>query len=106
MRADFGFGPQVRAHGGWTFEQARLTAPPRATMRQHDLSNNREVRLQSRRLNVLNLSYGMFAEAGYEDSQLGWSARGASILRYAHGGNAVVVKSAGNDAVAVGSATA
>lgn len=105
MRADFGFGSQVRAHGGWTFEQARLTAP-RATMRQHDLSNNRAVRLQSRRLNVLNLSYGMFAEAGYEDSQLGWSAREASILRYAHGGNAVVVKSAGNDAVAVGSATA
>jgi hypothetical protein len=105
MRGDFGFGSQVRAHGGWTFEQARLTAP-RATMRQHDLANNRAVRLQSRRLNVLNLSYGMFAEAGYADSDLGWGAREASILRYAHGGNAVVVKAAGNDRVAVGSATA
>jgi hypothetical protein len=105
MRGDLGFGSQVRAHGGWTSEQARLTAP-QASIALHDFTNGRAVSLLSRRLNVLNLSYGMFAEAGYEDSQLGWSAREASILRYAHGGNAVVVKAAGNDRVAVGTATA
>lgn len=104
LRGDLGFGSQVRAHGGWTSGQARLTAP-RASIALHDFTNERAVRLQSRRLNVLNLSYGMFAEAGYEDNQLGWSAREGSILRYAHGGNAVVVKAAGNDRVAVGTAT-
>lgn len=104
LRGDLGFGAQVRAHGGWTSEMARLTAP-KATMRLHDFSNERAVRLQSRRLNVLNLSYGMFAEAGYATEQIGWGAREESILRYAHDGAAVVVKAAGNDAVAVGAAT-
>jgi subtilisin family serine protease len=104
MRGDLGFGSQQRTHGGWTSEQVRLTAP-RATVRLQDFSNTRAVALQSRQLNVLNLSYGMFAAAGYADSQLGWGAREASIIRYAQGGNALVIKAAGNDAVAVGSDT-
>lgn len=105
LRGNLGFGTQLRTHGGWTFEMARLSAP-RATIRQQDFSNGREVRLQSGALNVLNLSYGMFADAGYANERIGWGAREASILRYAHNGLAVVVKAAGNDAVAIGDATA
>lgn len=56
-------------------------------------------------LNVLNLSYGMFAPAGYKASQIGWSAREGSIIGYAANGNAVISKAAGNDAVAVGNVT-
>jgi len=104
MRGDFGLGARSQTHGGWTRNQAALIAP-RATIRTHDFSNTRAVRLQSRRLNVLNLSYGMFAQTGYQDSQIGWGAREGSIISYAKGGEAVVVKSAGNDAVAVGAAT-
>ncbi len=105
MRGNLGLGTQVRTHGGWTSEIARLTAP-RATIRQQDFSNGRAVRLQSGALNVLNLSYGMFGAAGYANEQIGWGAREASILRYAHEGLAVAVKAAGNDAVAVGAETA
>ncbi|TIX35099.1 MAG: peptidase S8 and S53 subtilisin kexin sedolisin, partial [Mesorhizobium sp.] len=53
-------------------------------------------------LNVLNLSYGMYARAGYSTSQIGWAPEEASIISYATKGSAVVSKAAGNDAVAVG----
>jgi len=105
LLGDLGLGLRSQTHGAWTRNQVDLIAP-RATIRTHDFSNTRAVRLQSRRLNVLNLSYGMFAADGYADSQIGWGAREGSILRYARGGDAVVVKAAGNDGVAVGSATA
>jgi subtilisin family serine protease len=101
---NLGTGTLSRTHGEWTREQIIMSAP-RATIRSQDFSNTRAVSL-ARGQNVLNLSYGMFADAGYNVSQIGWGAREASIIRYARDGNAVVVKAAGNDGVAVGTATA
>ncbi|GAA0309003.1 S8 family serine peptidase [Rhodovulum strictum] len=89
-------------HGEWTALEAQLMAPS-ATVRTQDFTNTRAVTLQ-KGLNTLNLSYGMVAKAGY--STIGWSARETSIIAYARDGKAVVVKAAGNDGVAVGSANA
>ena len=78
---------------------------PRATLRSQDFSSGITVPLVSG-LNVLNLSYGMFAPKGYTVNQIGWSNQEKSIISYATNGNAVISKAAGNDAVAVGGVTA
>jgi subtilisin family serine protease len=103
LTGDLGTGALSRTHGEWTREQIIMSAP-KVSLRSQDFSDGRAVAL-ARGQNVLNLSYGMFAETGYNVSQIGWGSREASIIRYARDGNAVVVKAAGNDAVAVGSAT-
>lgn len=93
---------QVGRHGDWTYQEANMIAPL-ATMRAIDFSNSRTIAL-NKGLNVLNLSYGMIAAAGY--SAVGWSARESSIINYAKNGSAIISKAAGNDSgVAVGSAT-
>jgi subtilisin family serine protease len=92
---------ELRRHGEWTALQAGMIAPS-ARVYAHDWSNSRAVRLQRRGLNVLNLSYGMMAADGY--ASVRWSQREASIINYARDGRAVVVKAAGNDGVAVGTA--
>jgi subtilisin family serine protease len=91
---------QLNRHGEWTATQASMIAPS-ANIRLHDFTNDRSVSLQRRGLNVLNLSYGMIGPEGF--GTVGWSAREASIISYAQNGSAVVVKAAGNEAVAVGS---
>lgn len=91
---------ETRRHGEWTALEAGMIAPS-AKVYLHDFGNTRAVTLQ-RGLNTLNLSYGMMAPAGY--SAIGWSARETSIISYARDGKAVVVKAAGNDGVAVGTA--
>lgn len=96
------YGPRSnRAHGRWVLDITRATAPGAAFM-GHDLGNSRAVLLDSTRMNVLNLSYGMFASQGW--TSVGWSSREASIINAARQGTAVVVKAAGNDAVAIGAA--
>lgn len=90
-----------RRHGEWTALQAGMIAPS-ARIFTHDFGNTRAVRLQRRGLNVLNLSYGMMAADGY--ASVRWGRREASIIGYARDGRAVVVKAAGNDSVAVGTA--
>jgi subtilisin family serine protease len=100
---NLGTGQKVWRHGEWTREQVRMLAP-QATVRSQDYTTGRAVRLNTG-LNVLNLSYGMFARAGYSVSQIGWSAQESSIISYARGGRAVISKAAGNDGVAVGAAT-
>lgn len=105
LTGNIGYGVQSRAHGFFTSEQAIMTAP-RAGLRLHDLSNNRVVALNKRQLNVLNLSYGMFGADGLVQGDIVWGAREGSILSYARSGAAVVVKAAGNDSVAVGTASA
>lgn len=85
-------------HGEWTRQQAGMIAPS-ATMRSQDFYSGSTVPLNSG-FNVLNLSYGMMAPAGY--GAVGWSAQESSIISYAAEGRAVVSKSAGNDGVAVG----
>ncbi|TGQ33262.1 MULTISPECIES: S8 family serine peptidase [unclassified Mesorhizobium] len=100
---NFGVGVQYQRHGEWTREEASMIAPS-ATIKSKDFSTSSAVRL-ARGLNVLNLSYGMYATQGYNVSQIGWSAEEASIISYAGKGSAVVSKAAGNDSVAVGGVT-
>ena len=97
---NFGLGVQTQRHGEWTREEASLVAPL-ATIRSKDFSTGSAVTLAPG-LNVLNLSYGMYARSGYSVSQIGWAPEEASIISYATKGSAVVSKAAGNDAVAVG----
>lgn len=86
-------------HGEWTALETGLLAPSATVFRQ-DFGNSSAVALKPG-LDVLNLSYATFAARGYNVSQIRWSARETSIIAAAQGGTAVVVKAAGNDAVAV-----
>lgn len=96
-------GLSAGTHGTMTFMEAVLVAPE-ASMRVRDFSNARSVAL-ARGFNVINLSYGMFADAGLDVSNVWWGAREGSVINHARSGNALVVKSAGNDGVNVGAAT-
>jgi subtilisin family serine protease len=96
-------GTQLLRHGQWTSEESSLLAPS-ATIVSKDFNTTSAVQLATRGLNVLNLSYGMYATAGYKVNQIGWSREESSIISYATNGNAVIAKAAGNDSVAVGTA--
>jgi hypothetical protein len=98
---DLGTGTQLLRHGEWVRQQSGMIAPS-ATLASHDFYSGNAVSLDRKRLNALNLSYGMFAADGY--SSVRWGRQESSIISYARDGTAVVVKAAGNDAVAVGSA--
>ncbi|MER9330668.1 S8 family serine peptidase [Mesorhizobium sp. M0488] len=100
---NFGIGVQYQRHGEWTREEAGMIAPS-ATIRSKDFTSGTAVNLANG-LNVLNLSYGMYAAQGYSVNQIGWSAEEASIISYATKGSAVVSKAAGNDSIAVGGIT-
>ncbi len=103
LRGNLGTGTLYQRHGDWTLRESSMIAPL-ATIRSQDFTSGKTVPLATG-LNVLNLSYGMYAQAGYRANQIGWSAQERSIISYASNGNAVISKAAGNDAVAVGSAT-
>lgn len=100
---DLGTGQIQQGHGFWTSQQASMVAPE-ATVVQSHWSSSSAVPLAASGLNVLNLSYGIMATPGYDASQINWGAQQGSIIDYARNGSAVVVKSAGNGGVAVGSA--
>lgn len=100
---NLGPGYQVLRHGEWTRLEGSMIAPS-ATIVSQDFNSGRAVML-ARGLNVVNLSYAMYAGAGYAASQIGWSAQESSIINYA-AGSAVIAKAAGNDGVAVGKANA
>lgn len=102
---DLGDGTQLHRHGEWTYLESGMVAPE-ASMKAHDFNSGNRVRLSRKGLNTLNLSYGMMAAAGYDVSQIGWSAQEQSIISYAKDGRAVISKAAGNDGVAIGSANA
>lgn len=92
-----------QVHGEWVAEQVNLLAPL-ADQSSHDFSNTEAVTLQSGRLNIINLSYGMIGDADQNlapYSDLVWSLREQSIIHYAENNLALVVKAAGNDGVAV-----
>ena len=95
-------GPvQIGRHGQWTATEASLVAPS-AAMRGIDYTSGKTIPLANG-LNVLNLSYGMMAPAGY--STLRWSAQESSIISYAKKGSAIISKAAGNDGgIAIGAA--
>jgi hypothetical protein len=104
LYGNLGQGTQLLRHGAWTLKEASMIAPS-STMRSQDFNSGTTVGL-GRGLNVLNLSYGMYARAGYTASQIGWSAQEASIISYAQNGKAVISKAAGNDSVVIGSTNA
>lgn len=101
---NLGTGSLVQRHGEWTRLEASMIAPL-ATMKSHSFYSGKAVSLATG-LNVLNLSYGMYAKGTYSLNQIGWSAQESSIINYAKYGKAVIVKAAGNDAVAIGSSNA
>lgn len=100
---DLGDGLSLLRHGEWTRKQVTMIAPS-ATIASQDFYSGRSVSLDRKKLNVLNLSYGMYAAEGYSNESIGWAAQESSIISYAQTGRAVVVKAAGNDAVAVDAA--
>jgi subtilisin family serine protease len=100
-RGNLGTGSQVLRHGEWVRLEAGMIAPS-ATLASHDFYSGRAVSLGSKQLNAVNLSYGMFAADGY--ASIRWGQQENSIISYARDGAAVIVKAAGNDAVAVGAA--
>lgn len=106
ISADTSFGRltddrQRLRHGEWIDLQAALMAPD-ATRVTQDFTATQSVQLDAGMLNIVNLSYGMFATNGLSNAQIDWTARESSVIAHAHNGAAVVVKSAGNHAIAVG----
>lgn len=102
IEADLGTGRLSQRHGDWTQLELSLLAP-QAQLRRHDMGSNRAVSLGAG-LNVVNLSYAMFATAGHSPARIAWSAQEASVIRHARQGSALVVKAAGNDGAALGGA--
>ncbi len=95
---NFGDGYLTMRHGEWTSKEIGMLAPG-ATLKADDFSGGGSVSLSSG-LNVLNLSYGMMATAGYNNVR--WGRQESSIINYATNGTAVISKAAGNDFVAIG----
>jgi len=102
---NWGTGAKTQLHGYWTSQEAALIAPS-ATVVLKNFNTTNAVTLAPKGLNVINLSYAMFAKAGYSVNQIGWSNQEASIISYAKTGKAVISKAAGNDSVAMGTRTA
>ena len=88
----------LQRHGEFTRLETSLIAPS-ATIRSKDFSTTSTAVSLAPGLNVLNLSYGMYASNGY--SAIRWGNEEASIISYAINGRAVVSKAAGNDAIPV-----
>lgn len=100
---NFGTGILTQQHGNWTLLEAGMIAPS-ASMARHDFSTGAAVIL-SPGLNVLNLSYGMYARRGFSVSSIAWAPEEQSIILDAKNSLAVVSKAAGNDHVAIGGVT-
>lgn len=96
-------GYEIRRHGGWTLLQSALIAPG-ATLSYQDYRRGTAIRLNKDKLNVVNLSYGMFGRDGYNVRYIRWSDQERSIIDNAWTNRSVVVKSAGNDRVAMNTA--
>lgn len=84
-----------KLHGDWVLQQVGMIATDSDLVYQ-DFNIEQPVTLKVGALNVINLSYGVFST-----STVTWGALEGSILGHSNGG-AVVVKAAGNDAVAIG----
>ena len=96
---------QVMRHGEWTRLETSLIAPSARIVSKDFNTSNTAVSLSSG-LNILNLSYGMYAKAGYSIGSIGWGREESSIISYATSGKAIISKAAGNDAIAIGSKNA
>lgn len=93
---------RYQLHGDWTKLEASLLAPS-ATLKSTDFNSTKALKLGSG-LNVINLSYGIVDDAGYNLGDVGFTALENSIISFGQNGKAVLSKAAGNDSVAVGTA--
>lgn len=91
---------RTQLHGEWTKLEIGLLAPS-ATLRTVDFNGSNAITLATSGLNVLNLSYGLYADAGYTVQQVGFTNLENSIVA-AGQGQAVLAKAAGNDSIAIG----
>jgi subtilisin family serine protease len=93
-------GPvQSLTHGQWTSKQVELVAPMASVVGFNFCNASAPLQLASG-LNVLNLSYAMMSSSS--TGSLNWAPLESSIISYARNAQAVVVKAAGNNAVAIG----
>lgn len=99
LRGNLGLEVNEQTHGAWVAQHVEMLAPA-ADIDRRDYAFDVAVPLASGKLNVINLSYSIPDNLG-PDATINWGAREASIISYANGA-AVVVKSAGNEGVAVG----
>ena len=86
-------------HGSWVSWFAATTAPS-ASVVGHQYGGQAIVGITPNKLNIFNLSYGMYSTGGSGT----YVASTEAIIGYAQKGQAVIVKAAGNDAVPVGQA--
>lgn len=86
-------------HGAWTSWFAATTAPS-ASVVGHQYDGQAIVGITPNKLNIFNLSYGMYSTGGSGT----YVASTEAIIGYAQKGQAVIAKAAGNDAVPVGQA--
>lgn len=102
--ANLGFGRQLGTHGDWVRNQASMIAPS-AQVVKFDYNFPRTVPLAQNLLNVMNLSYSQPSTEIF-DITMGFGAQmEASLVNYARNGQAVIVKSAGNESVAIDGAS-
>jgi len=99
---NFGDGKNTLLHGEWTFKEINMMAPS-AFMSKIDFTQKNAVSLAAG-LNVLNLSYGIFASASHTVNQITWDAQDRSIINSAQNGTAISIKAAGNNAISITSA--
>ncbi len=94
---------QTQLHGFFTLEEAQLLAPQATFVEKNFNGQGSAVSLHSG-LNVINLSYAIYASKIY--SGINWTGdkQEQSIISDAMNGKAVISKAAGNNSVAIGSA--
>jgi len=94
---------QTQGHGYWTTQEAGLVAYS-ATINRQDFNTGRNtsVPLAKTGLNVINASYGMYVPGSYINYNFSYGAEETSMVNYAKGGNAIIVKAAGNDGINMG----
>lgn len=100
---NLGDGEKTQLHGEWVSDQVVMLAPL-ASQSLQDFSSTQAITLEVGKLNIINLSYGMIGDAdnnGNPYNSITWSQREQSIVDYANNNLALVVKSAGNDGVAI-----
>jgi hypothetical protein len=95
---------QSLRHGEWTSSEIALMAPS-ATVKTLDYSSGGSFTPVAGGLNVINASYGLMAPRGYQVSQINFGTLQNSVINAAKQGTAIVVKAAGNSAVAVNGVT-
>ena len=99
IQGNLGLGVTNETHGTWVANHVEMLSPG-ADLGTQDFTDRSTVSLSAGKLNIINLSYGMPESFG-PNALIAWGPREASILSHANG-MAVVVKSAGNNATAVG----